>query len=224
MDILVVVTAILTAVAFGLWFITRRFAGLLNPPLRVRVVPDDSGGGLAKKMMQQYRPILDARGFDEIGMFRIPELPGLIMTAYTQPYQMVCAVVYDHPLTGCFVDVFSENERGQSLTVSNAPAGTELDQPPGHDKVIDKTMSVADLYDYLLRHRPSGPHVPIDASNFAAEFEAAYAREMNWRKNRGGVTEDEVRRSAEAMGITSEKAVQTATGKLQREFAQKEND
>ena len=126
MKILIIIAAILTAVAVGMWLLVRKFSGLLNPPLRVHVVPENSGNGCMRREMQKYGQDLDAQGFEEIGTFRIPEIAGLVLTAYTQPYQSVCAVVYNHPLAGCFVDIFSENERGQSLTVSNAPAGEEL--------------------------------------------------------------------------------------------------
>jgi len=223
MKILVIIAAILSAAAIAMWLLVRKFSGLLNPPLRVHLVPDSSENGSMRREMQNHGKELDAQGFEEIGTFRITEIAGLVLTAYTQPYQNVCAVVYNHPLTGCFVDFFSENVRKQSLTVSNAPAGEELDQPPGHEKVIDKTMTVADMYDHLLRHRPSGPHKQIDASNFIEEFQAAYAKEMDWRVNRGGVTEEEVRRSAEAIGVTSEKAIQRTTKKLQEQYAEKQH-
>ena len=224
MKILIIIAAILTALAVGIWLFIRKLSGLLNPPLRVHVVADASGDGYMKRAIQKYGQDLDAQGFEEIGTFRTPEISGLVMTAYTQPYQSVCAVVYNHPLAGCFVEIFSQNERGQSFSVSNAPADEEPDQPPGHEKVIDKTMTVVDMYDHLLNHRPSGPHKQIDATNFAEEFEAAYAKEMDWRANRGGVTEEEVRRSAEAIGVTSEKAIQRTAKELQEEYAQKHHD
>ena len=222
MKILIIIAAILTAVAVGMWLLVRKFSGLLNPPLRVHVVPENSGNGCMRREMQKYGQDLDAQGFEEIGTFRIPEIAGLVLTAYTQPYQSVSAVVYNHPLAGCFVDVFSENERGQSLTVSSAPAGEELDHPPGHNKVIDKTMMVVEMYDFLLTRRPSGPHKRIDETNFVEEFQAAYAKDMDWRMSRGGVTDEEVRRSAEAIGVTSERAIQRTAKKLQEQYAEKQ--
>lgn len=221
MKIFVVVAAIIVAVAAGIWRLTRKFFAILNPPLRVHLVPDPSNGGFMKKALEQHGPELEVRGFEPIGAFRVSEIPGLVMTAYAQPFQNVCAVVYHHPLVGGFVDLFSENEREQGLTVSNAPAGEELDQPPGHEKVIDKTMTIPDMYDYLLNHRPSGPHKRIDAGNFVGEFQAAYAKEMDWRIKRGGVTEEEVRRSADVIGVTSGKAIQRTAQKLQQQYAQR---
>ena len=221
MKVLVIITAIVTAVAVAMWQLVRKFSGLLNPPLRVHLVPDNAGNGAKRREMRHHGKELDAHGFEEIGTFRIPEIAGLTLKAYTQPCQNVCAVVYNHPLAGCFVDIFSENEREQSLTVTNAPVGGELDQPPGREKVFDKSMKVDDMYDYLLRRRPSGPHKQIDETNFVEEFQAAYAEEMDWRLKRGGVTQEEVRRSAGVIGVKSEKAIMHTTEKLRRQYAEK---
>jgi hypothetical protein len=50
---------------------------------------------------------------------------------------------------------------------------------------------------------------------------------MDWRMQRGGVTEDEVRREALKMNITSEETIQKATRKLHEQYAgtsQRETD
>lgn len=222
LKILAIIGGVLMLVVFIGWVLVRKIAGLLNPPLRVHLVPDPAGGGCSRKAIDRYRSELEPFGFEEIGTFRIPEIKGLVLTAFVQKYQEVCAVVYDHPLAGCYIDFFSENQRKSSLTVSNAPAGGELDTPPGRDKLIDKELVVNEMYDHLLRNRPSGPYKRIDESNFVEEFQAAYAEEMDWRMNRGGVTEEEVRRSAEIMIVESEKAIQRTTQKIQSQYAEKQ--
>ncbi len=216
-----VISAIVLVIAGFIRYLIQKFSYLFNPPLRIHLVPEAAGKGRSK-VFEQHRRELDSRSFDEIGTFRIPEMSGLMLTAFTQPYQNVCAVVYNHPIVGCFIDMFSENEESRSLTVSSAPLGEELDQPPGREKIIDKTLTVSDLYDLILKDRPAGPHKRIDASNFVVEFQAAYAKEMDWRVNRGGVTEEEVRRSAQVMGIASDKTVRKATEKLRDQYASKQ--
>jgi hypothetical protein len=129
--------------------------------------------------------------------------------------------VYEHPIAGVFVDFFTVNEDDQSLTVSNAPAGEELDTPPGHEKLVEKNLALGDMYDLLLRKRPRGRYRRFDAKNFPEEFARAYAKEMDWRMERGGVTEDEVRRSAAAAGVASEEKIQQTTRKLQEDYARK---
>jgi hypothetical protein len=222
LKVLIIIAAIVVVLAAAVWYFLRKFSGFLNPPLRIHLVPEIAGRRCSKEEIESYKHDLDSNGFDDIGSFRIPEIPGMVVIGFTQSYMNVCAVVYDHPLVGCFLDLYSESEDGRSLTVSNAAAGEELDQPPGREKVIDKTLSAPEMYDLVLRDRPAGPHKLIDASNFVDEFQAAYAKEMDWRVNRGGVTEDEVRRSAAAVGVESEEAIQRTAGKLQKEYADKQ--
>ena len=108
-----------------------------------------------------------------------------------------------------------------SLTVTNAPAGGELDTPPNRDKIVNKEWSVDEIYDVLLRQRPRGPHRRIDERNFVEEFVRAYALEMDWRVNRG-VSEDEVRRTAANMGGGfSDRNIRKATEKLNQQYAEK---
>jgi hypothetical protein len=71
----------------------------------------------------------------------------------------------------------------------------------------------------LLAERPAGPYERVDADSFARRTEEEYARYMDWRMKRGGVTEDEVRREAAAMRITSEATIQKATRVMQEQFA-----
>jgi hypothetical protein len=219
MKVLIIVGAIVIGLAAVVWYLVRKFNRLLNPPLRVHLVPEITKPRRSKKEIERFKLELESHGFDEIGTFRITEIPGLVVVGFSQLHMNVCAVVYDHPLVGCFLDVYSEDEFGNSLTVSNAPAGGELDQPPGREKVIDKTLTAPDMYDLLLRDRPAGPHKRFDSANFVDEYQAAYAREMDWRVNRGGVTDDEVRRSAEAIGVESEKAILRTAEKLQQHYA-----
>jgi hypothetical protein len=51
-------------------------------------------------------------------------------------------------------------------------------------------------------------------------FQNEYAREMEWRQQRGGPTAEEVRREAHAMGIHPEKTIQKATEKLRKQYSE----
>ncbi len=162
-------------------------------------------------------------GFTKIGAFRVVEMPGLVLTAFTNKNQAVCAVIYEHPIIGCFVDMFSENEEGLGLTVSNAPAGQALDQPPGREKIIDKTLTVQNIYDRLLKRRPPSPYKRVEASNFVEVFQTEYAEEMDWRMKRGGVTREEAGRIAQNMGITSEETVAQAAEVFRKQYTEEEH-
>lgn len=193
-----------------------KFRALLKPPLRIQLVPvDDRAKG---RFADYHRRELESLGFTPIGIFDVREMPGVTLVASTQPSESVCAVVYRHPIAGVFSDVICVTADGRSLTVTSAPAGANLDHQPGHDKVYMFKASIKKMYDRLMEQRPAGPYKRIDASNFMRVFEDAYAREMEWRKSRGGPTQDEVRREAHAMGIRSEKAIEKATDKLRERY------
>jgi hypothetical protein len=114
--------------------------------------------------------------------------------------------------------MFSKTEDDRSLTVTTAPAGQELDQPAGHEKIFDTSLSIAQMCDLVLRRRPQGAFEKWNVANFAAKFEAAYAKEMDWRRSRGGVTREEVRRVAEATGHRlTEAQISEATRKIQEQ-------
>ena len=72
---------------------------------------------------------------------------------------------------------------------------------------------------YGSERRPEGPYDVWNRDNFAQKFETAYAEEMDWRLKRGGVTSDEVRRTAQASGKNySEDQIQQATRQLQEKY------
>jgi hypothetical protein len=118
-----------------------------------------------------------------------------------------------------FVDMVSMIDDDASLTVTTAPKGGNLDQRPGHRKIYAASLPIPKMLERLLAERPQGNHRVLDDSNFKHIFERQYEREMAWRLGRGGVTMDEVRREAAAMGIDSSKVVAAATQKLQKAYA-----
>jgi hypothetical protein len=205
-------------VIFVARFILPRLKSVMIPPARIRLVPAAAGGSHARDVAAR-RPELEAAGFRVLGTYRVEPMRGVVLTAFAHPEQSLCAVVYGHPVVKCFVDMFSKTEDDRSLTVTTAPAGQELDQPPGHEKIFERNLTIPRMVELILRRRPQGRHEPWDAGNFASKFEAAYAKEMDWRRNRGGVTLDEVRRVAQASGSkATEKQVVEATRRLQEQY------
>ncbi len=189
---------------------------ILKPPLSIQLVPiDDRAKG---RFADSHRRELESLGFTTIGIYKVREMKGVTLVAFANAAKAVCAVVYRHPLAGVFVDMVSVSENDRGLTVTNAPVGGNLDQPPGRAKAFVPKGSVGALLERLLAERPAGPYQRLDASNFVRVFQSEYAREMQWRKDRGGPTPDEVRREAHAMGIHSEATIQKATEQLREQY------
>ncbi len=195
---------------------SQKFGAIVKPPLRIQLVPvDDRAKG---RFADPHRRELESLGFTPIGLYSVREMPGVTLAAFTQSFQAVCAVIYRHPTAGVFIDMVSMTEDDRGLTVTNAPAGGNLDQPPGRAKIFEPKASLRRLYDRVVAERPEGPYRRLDASSFVRVFETEYAREMEWRKKRGGPTQEEVRREAHAMGIHSEKTIQKATDRLHKQY------
>lgn len=204
--------------------VRRVLAGASVPPPRIHLAGTTPAGKHAANVARHAKE-LEACGFRRLGSYRVNPIKGLQLTAWGHPRESLVAVVYTHPMAGSFVDVCSKAESGRAFTATTAPTGGQLDQKPGHEKVFDKSLSIRQLFDLALERRPEGPWQEWNAGNFAPKFEKAYAEEMDWRAGRGGVTSDEVRRTAREMGGNfSEGDLQRATHKIQKQYAESRRD
>ena len=145
----------------------------------------------------------------------------IVCTSFFNDAESICAVVYHHNAVGCFVDVVSKSTAGQSFTATNAPQGGALDQREGHARVFDRTLTVPEMFELVKERRPAGPWEKSGPREFHGKARSRLRREMDWRAGRGGVTRDEVRRTAAATGKNySEETIEKATEKLQHEYAE----
>jgi len=217
MNYVIVVTVVVFAVVMVRR--ARHLLGTMVPPPRVTLAAARPGSAHARDI-RRYARDLEARGFTRIGTFRPEPMRGIILTAFVQPHESLCTIVYTHSVLGSFVDVVARSESGKSFTVTSAPAGQQLDQRDGHEKLFDRDMNIGRMIDLVKQRRPDGPPVSWSHGDFTRMFETAYAEEMDWRAGRGGVTSAEVRRTAEAMGGKySEHDIQEATHRLQRQYS-----
>lgn len=213
----VIIAAVLT-VAFIMVRRARHLLGTTVPPPRITLAAARPSSAHARDI-RRYARDLEARGFTRIGTFRPEPMRGIVLTAFVQPHDSLCTIVYTHSVLGGFVDVVARSETGKSFTATTAPAGQQLDQRAGHEKIFDRDMTIGRMVEMAKERRPDGPPVVWSSGSFARLFESAYAEEMEWRAGRGGVTSEEVRRTAEAMGGKySERDIQEATHRLQRQY------
>jgi hypothetical protein len=200
----------------------KKTPGFQSPP-RIQLYQATATGKHARDLIERKRD-LDACGLKRIGTYRVDPL-NVILTAFWNEQESIVAVVYHHTMVGCFVDMVAKNTAGKSLTATNAPTGGQLDQREGHVKVFDRSLTIPGLFEMVKERRPEGPYEVWTAENFASKFETAYAEEMDWRASRGGVTSDEVRRTAQATGKNySEEQIQKATRQLQQQYTESRRD
>ena len=201
----------------------KKKAPKFNAPPRIQLFAATAVGQHAKDLIARKHD-LDQCGLKRIGTYRIDPL-NVIATAFANPEEHICAVVYHHPMVGCFVDMVSKSAAGKSFTATSAPAGGALDHRDGQEKHYDKTLAIPALFELAKSKKPEGPYDDWTAENFKAKFEQAYADDMDWRARRGGVSKEEVRRQAAADGKQySEEVIHEATEQLKQKFAESRTD
>jgi len=194
-----------------------------NAPPRIQLYAATPVGQHAKDLIARKHD-LDACGLKRIGTYRIDPL-NVMASAFANPEEHICCVVYHHATVGCFVDMVCRSTSGKSFTSTNAPTGGALDHREGQEKHYDKTLAIPALFEMTKSRRPEGPYDDYTAENFASKFEAAYAEDMDWRARRGGVTKEEVRRQAAESGKpVSEETIDEATRRVNQKFAESRTD
>jgi hypothetical protein len=206
---LVVLTA---AIIFFLRWKVRKFlknmieavgaqASSVVPPFRIKLEPradDDETEWFheedVKTQMQQF----ESSGFTLLGDYDVEGLP-LQIRGFQHQDHNVYGVIYDHAAAGVWSDVVRRYEDETSWTVTSAKEHG-MDSAPWHTPCFMPGQSVNELLSKLLASSPVSGMQKAGADKFVSRFEAAYKREMNWRIERGGATEQEIRRVCEKNG------------------------
>lgn len=182
----------------------RKFAqGLAadaGTPSSIHLEPEPSPEWRDAGAVRRHRAPLESAGFQDAGVFSVAEMPGILLHAFAHPAEGAYAVVYEHPQVGVWLDLVTRYADGTSVTFGNATRGGGLDSQLGHDKVREPGGDPAALLRRFLAERAPKPRVAVSAAEFVSCFEQAYADEMQWRNERGGPTEEEIRRVAAESG------------------------
>ena len=216
----IIVIILLLGGLFVIWKVRRAFSGLADQlsdmqmpmamPARIHAQRRENFAWNNEDVVNKLLQPLWKLGFEDAGFYEIAEMPGVKVRALARPSETLWAVVYEHPQAGVWMDYVTryvektpdgENIIG-SLTTTNATQGEELERQPNHDKIYVSALGAEALYQrHLAMRRSDVEWSAVVPQNFQAEFEQAYAREMDWRYARGGVTEDELRAIATKSGV-----------------------
>ncbi len=170
-------------------------------PEEIHLRPWDSPEWKSGRDVEYLASRLESEGFVREGAFIVPEMESIKLLGFRRPADGTVAVVYEHDqLDKPWVDLCAQFENGCGLTVTNAPQGDEIDIRPGNVKHFLKS---APMEDVLSRFRDEVGRLQtwrkVGEGEFVAVFEQAYRDDMTWRRERGGTTEEEVRRVAARM-------------------------
>lgn len=150
------------------------------------------------------QPLLD-QGFVEAGVYEADIGDGLTIRALVDRARSIHAAIYEVGAGPLGLDLVTRYADGTSVTYSNIkPHG--MDSPPGKSIEFCQGLPADELLKRFLRERPDRQAMAVSAEQFVEAFEQYYAEEMDWRMERGGPTEEEIRRLADAEGgeITDE--------------------
>ena len=209
--IVAIVVLVVAVILFVRWKFRRFLKNVMEaaaaqgssavPPFRIKLEPradDDETAWFheedVKTQMQQF----ESSGFTPLGDYDVEGLP-LQIRGFQHQDHNVYGVIYDHAATGVWSDVVRRYEDETSSTVTSAKEHG-MDAAPWHTPCFMPGQSVNELLSYLLTSSPSSGIQTTGADKFVPRFEAAYKREMNWRIERGGATEQEIRRVCEKNG------------------------
>ena len=171
------------------------------PPFRVTLEPANHREWVEKEKAEAICEELDARGCTRIGRFTsVP--PTVLLEAWHLPEQSLFVTVYEHPVGGLWIEAGCEYEDDTLFSYSNGP-NHRMGNPPWTRCEFRTGTPVGELLDAVIAERPDKPMRPTSAESFPARFEAAWSRDMDWRIEQGGPSEEEIRSSFES-GLAQE--------------------
>ncbi len=188
----------------GLEKIMKQFpvagAGMMYvPPMKLQLTPADNDEIMHPQEVELATLEVQNQGFQRGGLYNLGELGG-VCRALFHAERKVDAVVYDHPLLNVWVEYCAMFPDDTSIAYSNCQQASGLDRPPGRETRSFAGEQIAALWERFRLAIKGRPTPNATADDFQQRFESAYAQEMQWRIDRGGVTEEEVRRCVEMAG------------------------
>src|SRR5712692_5130987 len=130
-------------------------------------------------------PLL-ARSFLEVGDFSIAEIPQLKVRFLVKPTNSIYACIYERAKVGIWLDLVSRYEDGSIVTFSTA-GDPGVEHRPEDTMVYAPLLSADMLYTRMVKERPQGNPVRVDAKSVVTLFQDVYREQTEWRKKKAPV-------------------------------------
>lgn len=169
------------------------------PPFRIQLEPRDDEDD--EWLFSHKDQFLDASrkltqlGFQPLGQFKVNEIM-LPMNAFVDTDAQIYAVVYDHAVAGVWCDLVRGFENGNSFCYANSKDHL-MDRAPWSTQTFFPDMELAELVKRFRNEAPQEGAKTVSTEEFPKYFARRHAMDMDWRINRGGLSEAEIRRIAE---------------------------
>lgn len=142
-----------------------------------------SGTTIDEERQRLAEPLLN-RGFTKVGIFDVPEIPGVDILQLVNVNTNVYANLYSHPRSGKWAELVTRYQDGVFCSFSTQVA-RGLAHRPGDVHVNAPGSDPGMLYDRMLRERPQGAMIQLSSDEVPRLFEKGYAELTFWRKNKG---------------------------------------
>lgn len=185
----------------AIWLLSRKLGaylptlaeGAADVPLRISLRPRESFDWSQEEPAQSQIQELLGLGFQPDGHYLVEEMGGVAMAAFVEPESGAAAYLCQHPaLPLGFLDLIHLYEDGTSLTLSNLK-NQGVDPCPAHPNLKMVGATPTELFRSLRDRSQSKTVKKIRAEQSKDVYERGHAAIMDWRVEKGGVSDEEIR-------------------------------
>jgi len=132
----------------------------------------------------QANPLVVA-GFNDLGVYSIDKMPGVLVRILFQPQAYVASHIFEHPKAGSWIEFATRYTDGGSDFLTTLP--DQGIQSPSFVRTsrASKSTPTDALYQQHLAQRKNSGIRPVSQNDVIHEFEDAYMRYMVWKNNKG---------------------------------------
>ena len=173
------------------------------PPFRMTLAPDDDLNWMDEAALERDTEALVAAGFERDGDYLGEESPVSVRTFLHKDHGILAAIQSLYGMKQ-WTDLVTLYADGSACTFCNL-ADHGMARPPWRTAKFLPDVTVDELLEQHLAERPAGkPIRTVARDDLARIYSECYAREMDWRIERGGVTEEEIHATLATSGQTAE--------------------
>ena len=164
---------------------------LTRVPGQVSLLKTEFPAWTHQAAVEQQAAPLRKEGFQDLGVYTVSTIAGVLIRMMAHPQTNVAAHIYDHPTSGSWTEFVTRYTDGSSHALSTLPP-TGMDHPDWWRQIqAGKNTPTDQLYHQFLTQREWHGIKPVAPEETIREFEENYAKLAAWRQERG-ITPQEV--------------------------------
>jgi hypothetical protein len=179
-------------------------------PITFEMTGDDDDSWASNEATSALIRSFEEKGFERVGHFNTPTFPDIKLIGWHHHSDTLRACLFHHPELGEWIDLCGTTTDGIEVTLSNAPAGEQIRSRPDTEKIISKGLNLESLLREWDHHIGARELKPVTKSGFVEEVILSVQKDLDWNRQRCGVSEEEFREVASSMGLDDDDWVSSA--------------